>query len=208
LVLWHELTAIQSSLPVNVTNWDDDPVEQHPEIDSVGTESLWCELGVEMFDCGAGTGCGSWPDLRSSRAQLCQGLQLTPEALLAGAPALAVGDNWAPDPPNTGRPNVEIYNMPSAMQEQQPALQPVAGKSIALYTFVSDVPEDQGAGIVYPKTADRQAVAIVAKAQPTDLLFSRGIVGLELELLTPESHEALLEFLLVDLFGLGGASAP
>ena len=94
------------------------------------------------------------------------------------------------------------------MAQEQPPLSPAVGKSMALYTYVSKVLEDPGAGTAYPQTADKQPVAILSKGAPTDARYSRGIFGFEAEGLTPESHHALIEFLLVQTFGLGGANAP
>jgi hypothetical protein len=71
-LLWPDLTNQQAQVAVNVTNWDDDPVEQHPFIDSVGTLSLLYAMGVEMFDCGGGTGCGRPPRARDRPNHFCR----------------------------------------------------------------------------------------------------------------------------------------
>ncbi|MFQ5600607.1 MAG: hypothetical protein ACE5G2_08635, partial [Candidatus Krumholzibacteriia bacterium] len=55
--------------PINVTNWDD-PIEPHPFIDSVGTTSLLYNMGIEIFDVGAGTGFA-----RNGGPQFCRGFE-------------------------------------------------------------------------------------------------------------------------------------
>ena len=296
--VWPDLTAPQRQRAVNVTNWDDDPTEQHPFIDSVGTISLLYAMGIEMFDCGGGSDCGTQGSPRRNRNHLCQGferavpqgselrtyetdsfagaahthtvdipssdvdfagggndvtyqtslalnhrhnLTLTPadfqmlqsgetitvmtdqaadpelhshmveivdELGLWGAPFLRVGANWAPDPPNTGRPNVQIYNMPGALGSQQPRLVPRPGISTPLYTFISNVKQNSSTGTFYPLTADKQPVAILAKGSPSDLFFSRAFCGFEPEALNPLSHKELARFIVVRHFRTGIGDAP
>jgi hypothetical protein len=55
----HETDAI------NIMEWD--PHDRHPRADSVGALSLLYEMGIEMWDCGSGTGC-----FRSGRDHYCR----------------------------------------------------------------------------------------------------------------------------------------
>jgi hypothetical protein len=62
--------AIHDQLPVNVTNWDD-PVQPHPEQDSVGTSSFIYKMGVEAFDLGG----GNPRSIRQTLDHACVGLR-------------------------------------------------------------------------------------------------------------------------------------
>jgi hypothetical protein len=183
--------------PVNVTNWDD-PIEPHPTIDSVGTSSWLYKHGVEMFDVGAAIEID-----RRTLAHFCQGFETArPEA-----PALQVDPvSWAvpsgqPDG-LMGRPNIEIYNMPEAMAQQVPPLMPPPDLVQVLYLYVSGVPRDEMAGVVYPQTADGQPVFILARSDAGDAFFSRALCGFRPHLLTPDSHLQLAQHVLLREMGL------
>ena len=259
---------------INVVKWD--PGDKHPWEDSVGVYSLLYEMGVELWDCGGGTGC-----FRSSRSHFCrtversapQGsaepayatsvagdhmhvvriptadvdaapmegrtystsivsihqhvvtltqadflelqrgnsvLKETSEAGppnsashqhtveifdqlgLWGAPALAFGPRWDQAGPGSGQANVEVYNMPGAMHSQTP---PLGGRShvVSLYQYRSGtVPAP---GVFFPNTADLQPVFILAKNRPMDPFHSRALMGFEAELLSPEAHRRLVDFI-------------
>jgi hypothetical protein len=125
---------------------------------------------------------------------------------LWGAPALSIGVEWPALPPDPGRPNIEIYNMPGAMASQTPPLNPRPGLSLTLYEYVSGVPQAPPSTF-YPLTADRQPVFVLSKGAVTDPYFTRAFSGFEPEFLTPDSHDRLVEYILVRHFRLGSVEA-
>lgn len=179
--------------PVNVTNWDD-PIEPHPGVDSVGTTSLLYQLGAEIFDCGA-----SVQTARRTTEHFCLGVR----AAKPGAPSLQVDPVHWPVAPTLGRINIEIYNMPEAMAQAVPPLAPPDGKVDVLYTYVSGVPYDEGAGSVYPATADRAPVFLISRSNSTDVHASGALSGFRLHWLMPTSHVDLLRYVLQEEFGSG-----
>jgi hypothetical protein len=182
----------ERKLPVNVTNWDD-PITSHAPFDSVGTISWLYKMGVEAFDVGSGT-------LALSRCcvdQNCNGLR----SAVPGAPVLEVDAARWDQPAGHGRPNIEIYNMPSFMASQHPPL--LGTLSLALYTYVSRSPEDPARSFTYPKTADHQPALVLRKRSIQDTHYSRAICGFEPYLLTFRSHLDLADYILVHEMGLG-----
>ena len=183
--------------PVNVTNWSD-PIDPHLGVDSVGTTSLLYQMGVEMFDAGAG-----FDTRRTGLQQFCQGFA----PAVPDAPRLAVDPQRWPLPPTQsglhGRPNIEIYNMPAALQEASPALLPPPDRILALYTYVSGLAADPAAGVVFPRTADGQPAFLIAKSRPEDAYFSAAICGFEPHLLDFDSQVALCRYVLVEKMQLG-----
>jgi hypothetical protein len=123
-----------------------------------------------------------------------------------GAPVLVTGATWGFRLGEPGRPNIEIYNMPSALATQHPALVPPPGITTVLYTYVSGV--STSSGITYPQTADGEAVCVLGKTTPASTTYSTAICGFEPHLLVPTSHAQLAEFILVRHFGLGAAAGP
>ena len=111
---------------------------------------------------------------------------------LWGAPALTFGPRWDQGGPGTGQDNVEVYNMPGAMSDARP---PLLGKpgAIDLYRYRSATP--LSSDVTFPNTVDKQPVFILAKHRPTDRLHSRAFMGFEAELLTPEAHQRLVDFI-------------
>lgn len=259
---------------INVLTWD--PGDEHPLVDSVGVFSLLYEMGVEMWDCGGGTGC-----FRSNRNHFCRtveraapqgsadpayatsvagnhahvvriptadvdaapvegrtysttfasdhqhvvtltqadflqlqrgnvvivatsedgppGLDLHQHTVeiadrlgLWGAPALAFGPRWDQVGPGSGQANVEVYNMPGAMNAQTP---PLRGRPhvMPLYQYRSAM--TPAPGVFFPNTPDLQPVFILSKHRPTDHLHSRALMGFEAELLSPEAHQRLVDFI-------------
>jgi len=128
---------------------------------------------------------------------------------LWGAPVLERGSTWAQPSSQqgglTGRPNIEIYNMPGTMASQSPPLVPPLGISVAVYNYVSGPgsKEDPSVNRFYPLTADNQPVFILAKGSVRDQGYSRAFCGFEPYLLSERSHRALAEFVLVHHFRLG-----
>ena len=126
-----------------------------------------------------------------------------------GAPAwLAPNPATWPLPPFEVNPlrtrsDVEIFNMPRFLASQSPPLAPPSWRVLVLYTYRSGVREDPSRGLVYPLTADRQPVVLVAKRAPDDVHYSRAIAGFEPWRLTFESHVRLAETILLHHFGLG-----
>jgi len=118
-----------------------------------------------------------------------------------GAPVLSTGEGWGFRAGEPGRPNVEIYNMPSAMATQHPALAPVPGLSTVLYTYRSAVPS--GPGVVYPQTADGEPVCVLTRTSPSAPFYAAAVCGFEPHLLLPVSHRQLVEFIVVRHFRLG-----
>ncbi len=119
-----------------------------------------------------------------------------------GAPSLRVSSAWSQA--GTGaRTNIEIYNMPNALANQNPPLVPLDGISVPLYGYVSGLPERPDDGFFYPETADNQPVFVMAKVHPTSPHFSRAFCGFEVYLLEALSHKALAEYVLVRHFRLG-----
>ena len=107
------------------------------------------------------------------------------------------------DPWLKNNPDVEIFNMPNLLAAQVPPLSPPSWRVLVLYTYRSGVREDPSRGLVYPLTADRQPVVLVAKRAPDDSHYSRAIAGFEPWRLTFESHVRLAETILLHHFGLG-----
>ena len=128
---------------------------------------------------------------------------------LWGVPVLERGSTWAQPPTQpgglTGRPNIEIYNMPGELANQSPPLIPPQGISVVVYNYVSGPGsrEDPSANRFYPLTADNQPVFILAKGSVRDQGYSRAFCGFEPYLLSERSHRALAEFVLVKHFRLG-----
>lgn len=134
---------------------------------------------------------------------------------LWGGPGLLETDASWPQPPVElqppglrGRPNIEIYNMPSYMGSRQPPLSPEPGISVALYNYISGVPENPTNGILYPLTADQQPALILRRAQSRDTYYSRAICGFEPFLLKFQSHLDLTDFILIRHFRLGQIDPP
>ena len=128
---------------------------------------------------------------------------------LCGAPARLDPETslWAQpnDPQNNplgGRPNVEIYNMPSFLANQTPQLRPDPRVWLALYYYTSPTPANPPA-VVYPQTGDGQPAIILRKAQATDLFYSRALCGFEVFRLRPASQLALSENIMLRQFRLG-----
>jgi hypothetical protein len=129
---------------------------------------------------------------------------------LWGAPAILGRDDglWPLPPPEVnperGRSDLEIYNMPIFMAQQQPPLVPEEGISVVLYTFVSLTPEDPTKNPPgWPRTADNQPVIILRKASVTNLYYSRAIAGFEPWRLRPSSMVELADYILLRHFRLG-----
>lgn len=190
-------------VPADLVHWQD-AVASHPEEDSVGVHSIAYRLGVEALDIGGG---GRAPrPRRANAAHYCQRLRLAALDLDPELPAVLEPDSlWPLPPPPTnpgfGRPNVEIYNMPSFLAAR--GLSPPLSRT--LYTYVSLVPEDAAGGVIYPLTADGQPSILVAKRLATDARYSRVLCGFETYLLEYESHRALARYILVTEMGLGRA---
>ncbi len=176
--------------PVNVTQWDD-PIEPHPDIDSIGTSSLLYKMGIEMFDVGS-----SLESSRSRPQHFCYGLL----AAVPDVPALQVSSMWS-QAGTGGRTNTEIYNMPQALAAQFPPLEPSEDRTRVLYTYVSGLPEAEG--VTYPQTADRQPMLVVTKTSLDDAHSSTAFCGFELHLLDADSHLELARHVLLREMGLG-----
>jgi hypothetical protein len=137
-------------------------------------------------------------------------VRLVDQAGLWGAPPiLLTGSGWASPGSATanpwlGRPNVEIYNMPSFMTSRQPPLSPPPWRSIVLYTYISPVPADTMRGVLYPQTADGQPVVLLSRRDPTEApYFSRAWCGFEPYVLSLYSHVGLADYILLRKMGLG-----
>ena len=178
-----------ATAPVNVTHWDD-PIEPHPQVDSVGTTSVLYEMGVEMFDLGASAG---FP--RSQSQHYCYGLH----PAVPNVPELGLSSTWSQGGTG-GRSNIEIYDMPQALATQVPPLVPPAGKTRVVYIYVSGVLEADG--FTYPETADRQPVLVVTKTALDDTYPSMALCGFEPYLLEYSSHVDLARHVLLREMGL------
>jgi hypothetical protein len=104
--------------------------------------------------------------------------------------------------PSGGRPSVEIYNVPLGLAGGPP-LRPDPRIWTPLYEYVSSMPVDPGAGVVYPLTADGQPAIILRKAAVTDRNYSRAFCGFEVWRLNRRSHVALADQILLRQFRLG-----
>jgi hypothetical protein len=153
-------------------------------------------------------------DVTSSEASLPEphrhDVRLLDQVGLWGAPpVLTTGTNWAipassSSNPWGGRPNIEIYNMPTFMSGRQPPLQPPSWRSVVLYTYVSGVPADTTRGFVYPQTADGQPALVLTRAEASEApSFSRAWCGFEPYLLTLQSHLLLADYVLLRKMHLG-----
>lgn len=96
--------------------------------------------------------------------------------------------------------------MPIAMAAQIPPLVPPEGRSLVPYTYVSGVPEDPDAGILYPATADGQPVFLLTRHDLGDTHYARAFCGFEPYLLTLASHQALVEYVLLQRLSLADVS--
>lgn len=119
------------------------------------------------------------------------------ETSLWAQPADPILNPWG------GRPNVEIYNMPSFLAIQTPPLQPDPKIWVALYYFTSPRAANPTTGMVYPATGDGQPAIILRKAQQNDVFYSRALCGFELFRMRPASQLALTENILLRHFRLG-----
>lgn len=149
------------------------------------------------------------PELHSHAVEIVDGVGLW------GAPALLERETalWAQpaDPqlnPFGGRPNVEIYNMPSFLANQTPQLQPDPRVWVALYYFKSANTANPGTGRVYPATGDGQPAIILRKALFTDANYSRALCGFPVYMLRQQSQIALADNILLRHFRLGLPEAP
>ncbi len=126
-----------------------------------------------------------------------------------GAPLLQTSSGWAQPASQPGglrgRPNVEIYNVPIGLANAQPPLTPDLSRTVPVYEYVSGVPFDPDAGMVYPLTADGAPVFLLTRRSRAEVLFSRAICGFDPYNLTADSHLRLARFVLVRHFGLGTA---
>jgi hypothetical protein len=120
---------------------------------------------------------------------------------LWGVPPLVVDYSRWSQGSTPGRQNIELYNMPQFMANQEPPLSD--GRTLPVYTYVSGHPADPSHGYFYPQTADGQPVVILTKNMPSDPDYTRAWCGFEPILLKLESHERLAELLLVRHFHIG-----
>ncbi len=134
-------------------------------------------------------------------------VQLRDQFGVWGAPLLQISAAWPQpeiQPRNlTGRPNVEIYNMPIGMSQALPPLVPRLERTVPVYEYVSGVRADPASGVVYPLTADGQPVFLLTRRHAADKRFARAICGFDPYDLTADSHLRLAHFVLVRHFGLG-----
>ena len=117
-----------------------------------------------------------------------------------GAPTLALSSAWGQGG-TAGRTNIEIYNMPNAMRNESPPVNPLPGISLPLYCYVAQLRE--GGTVFYPDTSDNQPAFILARGSLVETHFSRAYCGFDPPLLELSSHERLVHFVLVRHFRLG-----